>query len=64
MKKAAEAETREQTIEEIAKKYFYAVRERGDLDERGNDSEDFIETSVWSLQAALEAAYEAGRQSR
>ena len=34
---------------EIAKKAIYAIEERGSLEAKGNDSEDFIETSVWSL---------------
>ncbi len=30
---------------------------------RNRDSLDFHEVSVWSVRSALEAAYEAGRQS-
>ena len=51
-------------IEEIAKKYIYAIEERGGLEEKGNDEDDFFETSVWSLEAALKAAFEAGKNSR
>ena len=51
-------------IEEIAKKYIYAIEERGGLKEKGNDEDDFFETSVWSLEAALKAAFEAGKNSR
>lgn len=40
------------------------MKERGGLDTRNNDSEDFIETSVWSLKAALTAAYDAGRSDK
>ena len=47
-------------ITEIAAKHLIAVQERGDLETRRSDSEDFIEVSVWSLKAALEEAYEAG----
>lgn len=64
MKKTNEEKTRKQTLEEIARKHIAAVWSRGGLDARDNDAEDFIETSVWGLEAALEAAYEAGRQSR
>ena len=35
-----------------------------DLERHYWDEEDFFETSVWSLKAALEAAYELGRKSR
>ena len=51
-------------ITEIAAKHLIAVQERGDLETRRSDSEDFIEVSVWSLKAALEEAYEAGRRAK
>ena len=51
-------------IEEIAKQYIYAIEARGGLEARNNDDEDFFETSVWSLEAALKAAYEAGKNSK
>ncbi len=44
----------------IAKNYFPAVEERGSLETRDNDHEDFFEVSVWSLKAALKEAYKAG----
>lgn len=34
------------------------------FDERRRDCLDFSHQSVWSLKAALEAAYEAGRPAR
>ena len=49
-----------QTLEQIA-------RDRLDIETlttRNADALDFHEVSVWSLKAALEAAYEAGRQSK
>lgn len=33
------------------------------LETRNSDSLDFSDQAVWSLKAALEAAYEAGRRS-
>ena len=45
---------------EIAKEYFPAVEERGSLETRDNDHEDFFEVSVWGLKAALEEAYKLG----
>jgi hypothetical protein len=48
---------------EIAKKAIYA-EERGSLEAKGNDSEDFIETSVWSLAEALKEAYLFGKASK
>lgn len=48
---------------EIAKKNSYSIEERGDLETRNSDSEDFIEMSVWSIKAMLEEAYELGRKA-
>lgn len=45
----------------IAAENISALEGRGDLESRNNDSEDFFETSVWSLKAALVAAYELGK---
>lgn len=47
---------------EIAKKHSYSIETRGDLESRHNDDEDFIEMSVWSIQAMLEEAYELGKK--
>lgn len=51
-------------LEEIAKETIYDVEERGGLETYGRDSLDFIETSVWSLKAALVRAYELGKNNR
>ena len=51
-------------VYEIAAKHLITVQERGDLKARHCDSEDFIEVSVWGLEAALKDAYEAGRKSK
>lgn len=51
-------------ILEIAKKYIYAIEVRGSLEMMQSDSDDFIETSVGSIEAALEAAYQAGKAAR
>ena len=48
---------------EIAKKNSYSIETRGDLETRNSDSEDFIEMSVWSIQAMLEEAYELGKKA-
>lgn len=47
---------------EIAKRNSYSIEERGDLETRNSDSEDFIEMSVWSIKAMLEEAYELGKK--
>ena len=49
---------------DIAAKHLITVQERGDLEARHCDSEDFIEVSVWGLEAAIKDAYEAGRKSK
>ena len=49
---------------EIAKKNSYAVENRGDLEKRNNDSEDFLDISVWSLKEMLREAYELGKQNK
>lgn len=48
-------------LEKIAMDACWVIKDRGGLDEHGCDSEDFIETSVWSIQAMLEKAYELGK---
>lgn len=47
----------ERAVLKIARHYFG----REDLTPRNRDSLDFFEVSVQTIQAALEAAYEAGR---
>lgn len=44
----------------IAKRYFGTES----LEARNSDSLDFRDIAVWNLRDALEAAFEAGRQSR
>lgn len=48
----------------IAQKNISTLEWRDDLEEHRTDDEDFFETSVWSLKAALLAAYELGRKSK
>lgn len=56
--------TEEKTLLEIAKRLMAAVDNRGDLEDRGCDSEDFIEVSVWSIKKTLEEAYLLGKAKR
>ena len=46
----------------IAKRIVYGVKERGDLEQRFNDSEDFLDIAVWTLREALEEAYALGKE--
>ena len=41
-----------------------SVEQRGDLETRMRDDDDFFEVAVWEIKAALTAAYEAGRKSK
>lgn len=41
----------------IAEKHIPELDGRGDLEQHYSDSKDFFETSVWSLEEALMAAY-------
>ena len=50
-------------ITDIAKHHIYAVELRGDLQYRGNDDADFINVSVGSIEGALRAAYDLGREA-
>jgi hypothetical protein len=50
---------RNATIERIAKEILWLET----LDSRGRDRLDFHELSVGAIRAALEAAYEAGREA-
>ena len=54
----------DKTILEIAMKNIIAVEERGSLETRRCDCEDFFEVGVWELEKALKEAYEAGRKSK
>ena len=51
---------RDKTLAEIAAKHLHLET----LETRKSDSLDFHDMAVWSIKAALESAYEAGRQSR
>ena len=48
----------------IASKHNDAIRERGDLERRWSDSEDFIELSVWSIEEMLKEVYDLGKASK
>jgi hypothetical protein len=46
-------------LSEIAQRYFGNKT----LETQSSDALDFCDVAVWNLKAALEAAFEAGRQS-
>ena len=47
---------------EIAKRVVYGVKERGDLEQRFRDSDDFLDIAVWTLREAMEEAYALGKE--
>ena len=49
-----------QILENIAKQHLFVET----LETRHSDRLDFHDVSVWSIKAALEAAYLAGQQSQ
>lgn len=51
----------EKKLLQIAKQYSASVKQRGDLKERKNDADDFIDISVWGLEQMLQKAYALGR---
>ena len=63
MKKNITAKERKALLE-IAKHLMASVDSRGDLEERGCDSEDFIEVPVWGIQKAMEEAYLLGKAEK
>lgn len=48
-------------IEKMAKESSYTIGNRGGLDARTNDSEDFFEIGISELCRMLERAYKMGR---
>lgn len=50
-----------QRLVQIACENIPELEGRPDLEAHNNDSEDFFETSVWSIKDALIAAYELGK---
>lgn len=55
--------SRQEAVLKAATANIFQVAERGDLETRNSDSEDFFNVAVWSLKKALEDAYDAGRVS-
>jgi len=59
-KKTAQDAAKNARLEQIAK----TILDMETLETRHSDRLDFTEQAVWTLKAALEAAYEAGRAAR
>ena len=63
MEKKISAKTAKKLLK-IAMENSVVVEERGDLERRWNDEEDFLDISVWGLKAMLEQAYQLGREGK
>jgi len=50
-------------LAKIARENIPALEGRKDLEAQDLDELDFFETAVWSLEAALAAAYRAGKEA-
>lgn len=61
MKNKTITKTAYQRLLSVAKETIPALENRADLKAQGSDGADFIETSVWSLDALLQKAYELGK---
>lgn len=48
----------------IAVENCVTVGDRGDLNRRYSDSEDFLDIAVWELQDMLEKAYLLGKEGK
>lgn len=48
-------------LEQIALESSYSLMERGGIEGRNNDTEDFPEISICAIQAMLEKAYLLGK---
>jgi hypothetical protein len=51
-------------LEQAAMDADFTIEQRGGLDTRRNDGEDFIELSVWGIREMLRRAYELGKADR
>lgn len=50
-------------LEKIAMQESATIEGRGGLERKWNDTEDFPEVAVWSIEAMLVAAYKLGKQA-
>lgn len=58
-RKSPSEQRRDEMLEVLATKHLLLTT----LETRNSDSLDFSDQAVWSIKAALEAAYEAGAQA-
>ena len=58
------SDTLDKKLAKIASENIPELKDRKTLKAFYSDEEDFFETSVWSLEAALKAAYELGKNER
>ena len=61
-KKLTKAE--EKKLLKIARECIVTVEDRGSLETRHSDGEDFLDIAVWELRNALEKAYRLGKEGK
>ena len=54
----------EKALLKVAQENIRAMENRSDLKEHRNGEEDFLEITIWDLEAALKAAFELGKASK
>ena len=55
-------ESTRKELERIAMSASIELKERGGLEDRNNDREDFPEISIWAIRKMLEKAYLLGKE--
>lgn len=55
-------ESTRKELERIAMNASIELKERGGIEDRNNDREDFPEISIWAIRAMLEKAYLLGKE--
>ena len=60
-KKTTISKAEKKALERIALNASITLQDRGGLEDRNNDEEDFPELSIWSVREMLEQAYLLGK---
>ena len=55
-------ESTRKELERIAMNASIELKERGGIEDRNNDREDFPEISIWAIREMLEKAYLLGKE--
>lgn len=50
-------------LNKLATRLSYVLRDRGNLETRNNDNEDFVIVPIWDIKNVVIAAYELGKEN-